>query len=195
MPFPDLVETDRLVLRRPGERDRGAWLGIWGDPAVWAALRPGLGPDPRHALARFEHHLDHWRSHGFGLWLAEERATRTIAGWCGPAHPLFVPELADEVEIGWTFRRPFWGRGLAAEGATAAIGAAFEHLPLDRVIALVDTNNHRSQRLAVRLGMRQFTTVEHPEARVPVEVYELTRDAAGEPPAERGGAPGRSDLP
>jgi RimJ/RimL family protein N-acetyltransferase len=151
--LPERVETERLVLRRPRGSDRGAWLGIWGDPSVWRALRPDLGPDPRHALARFEHHLDHWGRYGFGLWLAEERATRTIAGWCGPAHPHFVPELADEVEIGWTFRRPFWGRGLASEAAGAAVAAAFEHLELERVIALVDTTNGRSRRVAERLGM------------------------------------------
>lgn len=191
MSLPERVETERLALRRPRGSDRGAWLGIWGDPSVWRALRPDLGPDPRHALARFEHHLDHWRRYGFGLWLAEERATRTIAGWCGPAHPDFVPELADEVEIGWTFRRPFWGRGLASEAAGAGVAAAFEHLELERVIALVDTTNGRSRRVAERLGMRRFATVDHPEARVPVAVYELSRDAAGEAPAARGDARAR----
>jgi RimJ/RimL family protein N-acetyltransferase len=172
MGFPQRLETDRLLLRRPRASDRGAWLGIWGDPSVWRALRPGRGPDPAFALARFEHHLGHWERHGFGLLLAEDRATRTIAGWTGPAHPLFVPELADEVEIGWTYRRPFWGRGLATEGAAAAIEAAFAHLTVERVIALVDATNVSSQRVAARLGMRRFTTVEHPEARVPVGVYE-----------------------
>jgi RimJ/RimL family protein N-acetyltransferase len=186
--FPERIETERLVLRRPRPDDRGAWLGIWGDPAVWRSLRPELGPDPGFALSRFEHHLDHWTSHGFGLWLAEERATRMIAGWTGPAHPEFVPELAGEVEIGWTYRRPFWGRGLALEAASAAVGTAFAHLPPERVIALVDATNVRSQRVAARLGMRHFTTVEHPEARVPVGVYALSRDAAGAPPAARSGA-------
>jgi RimJ/RimL family protein N-acetyltransferase len=195
MSFPERVETERLVLRRPRGSDRGAWLGIWGDPSVWRALRPELGPDPRHALARFEHHRDHWREHGFGLWLAEDRATRTIAGWCGPAHPLFVPQLADDVEIAWTLRRPFWGRGLAAEGAAAAVDAAFAHLELERVIALVDATNGRSQRLAARLGMRQVGTVEHPEARVPVGVYALSRDAGGGPPGARDGAQERSGRP
>ena len=193
MDFPDRVTTDRLVLRRPRGSDRGAWLGIWGDPSVWRALRPGLGPDPRFALARFEHHLAHWERHGFGLWLAEERATRTIAGWTGPAHPLFVPELAGEVEIGWTYRRPYWGHGLAFEAASAAVEAAFAHLPVERVIALVDATNVRSQRVASRLGMRPFKTVQHPEARVPVSVYELraSRDAAGEPAAAHSDAPPR----
>jgi RimJ/RimL family protein N-acetyltransferase len=188
MAFPERAETARLLLRRPRERDRGAWLGIWGDPAVWRALRPDRGPDPAFALARFDHHLEHWARHGFGLWLVEERATRTIAGWTGPAHPSFVPELAGEVEIGWTYRRPYWGRGLAFEAASAATAAAFAQLPVERVIALLESTNSRSQRVAARLGMRRSTTVEHPEAMVQLEVYELSRDAAAAPPGARSGA-------
>jgi RimJ/RimL family protein N-acetyltransferase len=195
VPFPERAETGRLVLRRPGPGDRDAWLEIWADPAVVAALRPGLGPDPRFALGRFEHHLDHWERHGFGLWLAEERETGTVAGWCGPAHPLFVPQLAEEVEVGWTLRRPFWGRGLAFEAAGTAVSTAFGHLVMERLIALVDATNRRSQRVAARLGMRHVDTVEHPEALVEVGVYALSRDAAAAPSAGRSGAPARSGRP
>jgi RimJ/RimL family protein N-acetyltransferase len=173
--YPERVETDRLVLRRPGDRDRGAWLGIWTDPAVWAALMPGRGADPAFALARFEHHLDHWGRHGFGLWLAEERATRTIAGWCGAAHPDFVPELAHEVEIGWTLRRPFWGRGLASEAAAAAVQTAFEHLTLERVIALVAPGNRRSLDVARRLGMEHDRDAVHTPSGDLLGVYALSR--------------------
>jgi RimJ/RimL family protein N-acetyltransferase len=190
--FPERAETDRLVLRRPRPDDREAWLGIWADPAVWRALRPDLGPDREHALGRFEHHLDHWERHGFGLWLAEESVAGEIAGWCGPAHPLFVPQLADEVEVGWTLRRPFWGRGLAFEAATTAVSTAFSHLDVERLIALIDATNERSRRVAARLGMRQVETVQHPEALVEVGVYALS-GAAGDAPADaRGGARGRS---
>ena len=195
MPFPERAETERLVLRRPRPGDRDAWLAIWADPAVWRALRPDLGPDPDHALGRFEHHLGHWERHGFGLWLAEERGSGEVAGWCGPAHPLFVPQLADEVEVGWTLRRPFWGRGLAFEAATTAVSTAFAHLEAERLIALVDATNERSQRVAARLGMRQVDTVEHPEALVEVGVYALSRDAAAAPSAGRSGAPERSGRP
>jgi RimJ/RimL family protein N-acetyltransferase len=188
--FPELIETERLVLRRPRRSDCGAWLGIWGDPAVWSALRPGLTPDPRHALERFEHHCDHWRQHGFGLWLVEDSATRTIAGWAGPAHPTFVPELGDEVEIGWTLRRPFWGRGLAGEAAATAVDAAFAHLELERVIALVAADNRPSLRVAQRLGMRHDRDTTHPATGQILGVLALSRDAGGARSAARGVARG-----
>jgi RimJ/RimL family protein N-acetyltransferase len=169
--FPERVETERLVLRRWRERDRGAWLAIWSDPTVWRALRPDLGPDSPHALARFDHHLRHWSDHGFGLWALEDRASRTIGGWAGAAHPTFVPELAEEVEVGWTLRAPYRGRGLATEGAAAALAAAFEHLDVGRVVALVERSNRPSARVARRLGMRAGGTVHHPEAGVELELW------------------------
>src|SRR4051794_22516592 len=128
MHFPERVETGRLILRRWRAEDAEAWAAVWSDPAVASSLRPGAPLDPAHAQERHRHDLDHWRRHGFGLWAAEDRASREVAGWVGPSHPTFAPEVAAEVEIGWALLSGFRGRGLATEGAGAAIRAAFEHL-------------------------------------------------------------------
>ena len=179
MPYPEHVETERLALRRPREHDRGAWLGIWGDPAVWRSLAPDGRPDPGRALARFDHHLRHWDEHGFGLWLAEERATGVVAGWVGASHPDFVPELRDEIEIGWALRAPFHGRGLATEAAGAAIHAAFEHLAPARVVSLVGPGNDASVAVATRLGMRPGGRARHADGGMALAVYELSAGEAG----------------
>ena len=132
MAFPEIVRTSRLTLRRWQEEHVEAMTAVWADPEVWGALRPGEPFDPAFAASRAELHVRHWHEHGFGLWVVEERASGELAGWVGPWHPTFVPELADRVEIGWTLRRPFWGRGLATEGAEAAVAAAFSHLAVGR---------------------------------------------------------------
>ena len=107
--FPERVQTERLVLRRWHEDDRAAVVDIWADPDVWRAIGPGamgMRFDADYAAGRFEHHLSHWEQHGFGLWLARERFGGQAAGWVGAAHPTYVPELAEAVEIAWTLRRP-----------------------------------------------------------------------------------------
>jgi RimJ/RimL family protein N-acetyltransferase len=155
-PFPERVETERLVLRRWLEGDRDAVLGIWADPNVWRAIGPGavgVPFDPEYALGRFRHHLSHWEQYGFGLWLAEPRGSGEVAGWVGAAHPTYLPDLAGAVEIGWTLRRPFWGQGLAREGAAAAAKTAFAHLALAEVVSLIGPTNTRSIAVAERLGM------------------------------------------
>jgi RimJ/RimL family protein N-acetyltransferase len=174
MRFPERVETERLVLRRWRDEDAGAWVAVWSDPSVNSALRPGAAYDPDHAEERRRHHLDHWEQHGFGLWAAEDRASGEVAGWVGPAHPTFVPELAEEVEIGWTLRSGFRGRGLATEGARAAVRAAFEQLALTRVISLIAPANEHSIRVAERLGMRPRGEVLLAAADLRLGVYELS---------------------
>jgi RimJ/RimL family protein N-acetyltransferase len=175
---PEYLETERLVLRRWREDDREAVVDIWADPDVWRAIGPGVMGmrfDADYAASRFEHHLDHWEQYGFGLWLAQERASGEVAGWVGAAHPTYVPELAVAVEIGWTLRRPFWGLGLASEGAAAAVKTAFAHLVLDEAISLINPANARSIAVAERLGMSTARDVQRPDTSEVLRVYRVGR--------------------
>ena len=178
MQFPERVETPRLVLRRFGDDELDAFIAVWSDPSVRAALDPAGAADPAHAPERFRHHLEHWREYGFGLWAVEERPRGEVAGWIGPTHPTFVPELADEVEIGWTLRRPYWGRGLATEGAAAAVEAAVAHLEPERLVSLITPDNRRSIAVATRLGMREAGRVRHGELGFELCVYALSGSGA-----------------
>jgi RimJ/RimL family protein N-acetyltransferase len=176
--FPERVETQRLVLRRWHEDDRAAVVDIWADREVWRAIGPGVTGthfDADYAALRFEHHLDHWEQHGFGLWLAQERVSGQHAGWVGPAHPTYVPELGDAVEVGWTLRRPFRRRGLASEGARVAIETAFAHLLLDEVISLINPANARSISVAERLGMSAARDVRRPDTAEILRIYRRGR--------------------
>src|SRR3989442_7780462 len=159
MPYQPMVETDRLTLRRLRHADEDAFLAIWADPDVWHAIRPGTPFDSEHGRRRFRHHLQHWEKHGFGLWLINDRAVGDNAGWAGPSHPDYVPQLTGEIEIAWSLRRPYWGRGIATEGARAAVSAALEHLSPARLISLIDPENVRSVAVAKRLGMRDLGSV------------------------------------
>jgi RimJ/RimL family protein N-acetyltransferase len=160
-------------LKRLRRDDEDAFLAIWADPDVWDALRPGTPFDPEHAAGRFQHHRQHWKQHGFGLWLICDRDTGDTAGWVGPSHPDYVPQLAGEIEIAWSLRRPFWGLGVATEGAEAAVSAALEHLRLERLISLIDPENMRSVAVAKRLGMRDLGSVPHGELDLQLRLYVL----------------------
>jgi RimJ/RimL family protein N-acetyltransferase len=184
--FPDRVETERLTLRRFTDDDQDAFAAIWADPCVRAALDPAGALDPAEVPERYARHLAHWREHGFGLWAAYERGDEEVAGWIGATHPGFVPELRDEVEIGWTLRRPYWGRGLATEGAAAAAAAALAHLRPGRLVSLITPANRRSIAVARRLGMRDAGGVRHGERGFELRVYALSAGAGGGPAAAGG---------
>jgi|SRR5947208_6027045 len=151
--FPERIDTERLVLRRWREDDANAWVGIWSDPSVFTVLWPGAVYSAELVLDRLKHHLHHWTTYGFGLFALEDRASGDVVGWTGPSHPDFAPELAGEVELGWTLRSDGRHRGLATEAATAALRASLDALGHDRIISLIDPDNHDSMAVARRIGM------------------------------------------
>jgi RimJ/RimL family protein N-acetyltransferase len=177
MPYPERVETERLVLRRWLAGDAPAIEAIWREPEVWRALQPNRPYDSAQARSMFERHLRHWEIHGFGLWAVAERDTTQPMGWIGASHPTFVPELADQVEIGWTLRPALWRRGLATEGAAAAIDAAFAELEVGEVISLIHPSNDRSIAVASRLGMDWAGEAVPPDLGEVLCVYALSRSA------------------
>lgn len=95
--------------------------------------------------------VGHWQLRGFGVWAVEERASDALVGRVG----LHFPEGWPDRELAWTLARPYWGRGYALEAARAALAHAFGPLGWHRVISLIDPDNHRSIRLAERLGERR----------------------------------------
>jgi RimJ/RimL family protein N-acetyltransferase len=58
-------------------------------------------------------------------------------------------------EIGYVFHPAYSGHGYATEAAHRLLHVAFDDLGLHRVVARLDADNHRSARLAARLGMRR----------------------------------------
>jgi RimJ/RimL family protein N-acetyltransferase len=177
MAYPERIETERLILRRWLASDEAAMEAIWREPQVWQALQPNRPFDPHQWRGMLDRHLRHWDVHGFGLWAVTSADNPQPMGWIGASHPTFVPELAEEVEIGWTLRSALWGRGLATEGATAATATAFAELPNERVVSLIHPLNERSMGVANRLGMSRAGEAIPPELGEPLIVYALSRSS------------------
>ncbi len=166
--IPEL-ETTRLLLRGLRPEDLDAYADMYSDPEVMRFLETGEPLDRSAAWRSMALHLGHWQLRGFGQWALIEREGGEMAGRAG----LWQPEGWPGLEVGWVLRRSHWGHGYATEAARAAIGYAFDVLGADKVISLIRPDNHRSIRVAERLG----ETYEREVALrgVPVSVYSLGR--------------------
>jgi RimJ/RimL family protein N-acetyltransferase len=172
------VETERLWLRRWSSAQHSSALAdINSDPRVMRFLggAPLSAEESAEAAARWE---AHWEAYGFGLWAAMEKASGHVLGFIGLMHPLWNPELSDEVEVGWRLRRSGWGRGLATEGGAAALRAGFETLGLEEIIAVVDTENAASVAVTRKLGMTLREQRVHPQTGGPIDVMSRMAPAA-----------------
>lgn len=170
-----MPETARMLLRPPVLEDAEAFAAINADPEVTAFVSL-TGP-----LARGESDLllrrmiEHWERFGFGWWMADHRETGELLGFVGLSHPLSLPVVADEVEVGWRLARAHWGHGYATEGGREAVRTAFEDRGLERVISIIDRDNHRSLRVATKLGLTFWRDSDHPRWPRGVQLHRLDR--------------------
>lgn len=172
------IETPRLLLRPPVRDDFDRYAEMMGDPE---AARYIGGVKPRAAAWRgFLQMPGAWAVQGFAMFSVIDRADGRWLGQVGP----WQPEGWPGTEVGWSLHRDAWGHGYAAEAAVAAIGWAFEHLGWQEVIHCIDPDNHRSERLAQRLGSRL-----RGPGRLPAPFEELTVRVWGQSRAEWEGQP------
>jgi len=146
-----LIETERLVIRPPLDRDRPAIAAINGDPEVGAWLASTLTREESDAMV--DRVLAHIEEHGFGFWVAERKADRAVIGLIGLMAMGEDLPPGPAVEAGWRLSPTTWGKGYATEGAQAVVDWAFDQLDAPEVVAITARSNLRSQAVMRRIGM------------------------------------------
>ncbi|MDY7099777.1 MAG: GNAT family N-acetyltransferase [Actinomycetota bacterium] len=147
------VTTERMVLRRFAAGDLDALAAVFAADEVWR-FPYGRGFTRDETAAFLESQLAHWAECRFGCWFASDRETGEAIGFVGLSVPMFLPEVLPAVEVGWRFHPAWWGRGLATEGAVAALTEGFTTLGLDEIVSVPQDGNPASARVAERIGMR-----------------------------------------
>lgn len=125
-----ILETDRLLLREITQDDADDLLEIWADPEAMRFFPKTL--DREEMSAWIERNLKRYEQYGHGPWAVILKSDRLFAGDCG----LVMQEVdgTEELEVGYHFKRRYWGMGLATEAARLhalriqPVGAATNHL-------------------------------------------------------------------
>jgi len=146
-----LLDTPRLGLREFRPADVEHLYRLDSDPRVMRYIGDGSVGTRASVAGVVARALKHYRTYpGFGVWPAEERATRTFIGWFCLK---YVPKTV-EVEVGYRLLPGAWGRGYATEGARALVHYGFAELGLARIIGLTHPDNVASQRVLQKAGLR-----------------------------------------
>lgn len=151
---PEVIGTERLVLRAAEGRDRPGFVELFASPEVGTyvggardreELERTMPPVPRRRPGFFVVALD-------GAMIGMVTLDRRDA-----ARPGHVRAGGGEAELGYMFLPHAWGHGYAAEACTAALDWFAAAHPGEPVVLCTQTANARSMRLAAKLG---FTEVE-----------------------------------
>ncbi len=147
----ETLQTERLLLRRWRDSDRLPFQAMNADPRVMEFMPTRLSASESDALAaRIEKHFE---DRGFGLFAVDLLDTDSFIGFIGLSIPAFDAHFMPAVEIGWRLACEHWGRGLATEGARAALHYGFETLGLNQVVSFTVPANLRSRRVMEKLGL------------------------------------------
>jgi RimJ/RimL family protein N-acetyltransferase len=145
------ILTDRLELRAHRETDLDDLLSFHSDPEVVRYI-PWPVRTRDQVVEALAVKLERTVAQNSGDWIVLAMQLRETGQVIGEA--LLKREADDEAELGYALARPFHGKGLATEAATAMLALAFDSFGVHRVIAKFDSRNTASQLLLERLGFR-----------------------------------------
>lgn len=103
----------------------------------------------KNILARDTNNWDQYRV-GPLVWF--DKKTHEFVGEGGLNHK--TVDGKEEVELTYSLREKFWGKGLAVEIGKYAIDFAFKTLKLNNIVCFTLTTNQQSQRVMQKLGFK-----------------------------------------
>lgn len=147
------VETERLILRMWNDDDVDALFRSYGDPEVMKWIGSGEPVTKEVTADAIDRMRRHWEEHGYGMWAVVEKSSGDLIGRIGLMYHKDWPVGDHKIEVGWTLQRSAWGRGLATEGARAALDHGFDRLHLERIISITSEDNLASRRVMEKCGL------------------------------------------
>jgi RimJ/RimL family protein N-acetyltransferase len=146
MPLP---ESERLTFRPMTDADLESMARLLGDPAVMTYY-----PQPKsrdEAQGWIDWNTLNYAEYGFGLWIIETLAGEFV-GDCGLTwQPV---NGRRELEVGYHVLPELQGRGYASEAAAACRDFARDELGAAHLVAIIDSENLASRRVAEKIGLR-----------------------------------------
>jgi RimJ/RimL family protein N-acetyltransferase len=193
-PILHVADSARLSFRLMDGRDAAALFEIDQDPEVMRYLSAGICTTMEQIEQRMIPRMLAYRSPalGYGIWQVRTLPTCAVLpdsyiGWI-IVRPMgfFTDEpQADDLELGWRFKRASWGYGFATEAANAVADAVVQHAAvlhassgqpkIHFLSALALTDNLPSIAVMKKLGMQFVCQRQHQDPMWTAEVVEYRK--------------------
>jgi [ribosomal protein S5]-alanine N-acetyltransferase len=154
------IRTRRLIGAPAVPGDFADIRILHADPRAMATLSAdGNTFSEAQTHAFLKQTAEHWKLHGFGLWVLRRQAGGEFVGYGGIKHT--VVEGHDEIELAYAIRSDYWGIGLATEISIAALKLGFNVMRLDRIVAFTLPHNLASRGVMENCGFTYQRDIVH----------------------------------
>jgi RimJ/RimL family protein N-acetyltransferase len=164
----NILETDRLVLRRLTTDDAGFILDLLNQPSFLQFIGDkGVRTidDARHYILTGP--VASYERFGFGLYLTSLQDSGVRIGICG----LIKRETLKDVDVGFAFLPQFWSQGYAFESASAVMAYGRSVLGMNRIVAITSPDNCASIKVLEKIGLRFEERVQLSDGAAEVKLF------------------------
>ena len=109
-----ILETKRLLLRKLTKEDYDDLCEILQDEQTMYAYEHAFSD--QEAMGWLERQLTRYQTDGVGLWAVIRKEDGAFLGQAGLTYQ-DIGETVPVLEVGYLFKRKYWGNGYAAEAA------------------------------------------------------------------------------
>lgn len=149
-----IVETPRTYLRPIVKSDAQNFFDLDSDPEVHRYLGNNPVTDIKQSEEVIEYVLKQYEEYGFGRWAVIEKESGDFMGWSGLKYETLLRNEMNYYDLGYRFKKQYWGKGIATETALASLKYGFELMDVDWIGAAADTANGASNHILKKLGMK-----------------------------------------
>lgn len=146
MPFS--LQTKRLLIKPLSLGNLDDYAAIVADPDVMKYLNEGV-PRSRECASKYlEDLVKIQKELGFSRYGVWDKKSGSLLGHCG------YKNLEGRIDIGWTFAKSVWGKGIGSEAAQRVIDHGFEDLGFALITARTIPVNLGSVGVMKSVGMK-----------------------------------------
>lgn len=170
------VTTERLILRNLEAEDCEGMYQLDSDPEVHRYLGNNPIQTREQAAEVIQFVQQQYNERGIGRWAVIDKNSGEFLGWCGIKLILEAGYPRQNFyEVGYRFRREFWGRGYATEACLACRDWAFNNLEIDVLYGMANIDNAGSLNVLSKCGFQIVDRFIWEAENIPTEFLELTR--------------------
>jgi RimJ/RimL family protein N-acetyltransferase len=161
----DIQDSDRLTYRLMTKDDAGLLFELNRDPEVMQYISGGQVPTMKEIndihVPRMESFSD--ENAGWGVWgiFAKPDGDFARVVVIRPMHFFTPAPEPDNLEIGWRFKKEYWGRGYATEAARHFINIFLAKTDVEKFTAIANESNRASIKIMTNIGMTYTKTGLH----------------------------------